>query len=328
MTARFTVSGVLLAALLVLLSMPAFADPVTAGSPLVIGGYVQARLVGGEDMATSIQSKRLYIRGFSQTSDKTAVCFLLTGFPSFGTLEAFGQYNDKADTYRMGLYHTPFGYEAGASSAALVTTERSFVIQNMIYLPWTFDRGFYWDHAMKSGVNLKVALTEGAPMMGGLPGARQYSSSDDSRFNVTARLGKKDAKSDMGVSIMLIPGTSTGYAAKSLTGDDSQYVGVDFQAKQKTLAIIAEALVGKQACGCDVNGFYVTVSQALKGKGTTPYVRFDMIDDEDEDGVTSRVTVGASRMLNPLTKVSVEGELIDCDGSSQAKGTVQYQTAL
>jgi hypothetical protein len=322
MAARFAVAWAGISLLLLLVSALSAGATVTSASDINVSGYAQARVNFQQDVApaSSFIDKRLYMNLDAKTGTDTKVGVLLTGFPKYGVLKAFvekDQIGKKDSTiYRMGLFSTPFGYEAGLSSASLITLERSKGVSELVYKPWSFDNGLFMNYT-KKGLSAAVGLTNGEKMDAtkGLP-----SNGDTNNVkNVTARIGKKSGDTTVGASAL--------YGADG----DLQVYGVDAMMVKKDLTVIGEAIMGDD-CSTKSNGFYVTAAQT--GNDINPYARFDTYDANTDiaGGQYYGVTIGASHMLNPMTKESFEIQnnvtkavVMETSSAPVAKWTATFQ---
>jgi hypothetical protein len=326
MAVRSAVAWAGLLALLILLIVPAaFAGAVTSpNSDLTIAGYVQVR--GDLTIDTGINKsccgptlnffvKRSYINLASDIDKKTRMGILLGHMSSdFTVLEAYGVYDLGKTTWRAGKYRNLYGYESSLSSARLTTLERSQVIQNLIYVPWSFDSGVFGEFKGKSNPAgdemLCIAVTNGEPFWSG--------GESDATKNVLIRAVKETKSATTGVN--LFTGKAGAGVTNYVAGEEFTYFGVDTMGKKDDLTYIIEVLGGKQGATV-VGGGYITVAQKKADSNLTKYLRFDTYTNGGTNGV---VTIGQSRQISPTTKTTVE--LYDLGGSETLTG--QYQTVF
>ena len=76
--------------------------------------------------------------------------------------EAYAEYIYDDFQTRAGMSRIPFGYEVPLSSAKLITTERSQIMQTQIY-PFWCDRGAFAYYLPSTGANVSLGITDGQP---------------------------------------------------------------------------------------------------------------------------------------------------------------------
>jgi hypothetical protein len=330
MAARFAVAWVGISLLVLFMAaIPAACAGVSAASDFTLGGYIQSRLILQKDAnpGSSFTDSRVYITGTAVTGADTKVGFFYSGFSvdssgqsvnKGGLLMAWGEKTKGNDTYRMGLYKSPFGYETGLSSASLVTLERSKAVSELVYKPWSFDNGFYWDRTDGS-TTISAAVTNGEPMQNALPVNRD----SDNVKNFTARIGSTKAKSVCGASAMY--GDS---------GDLTIY-GLDGRTTGTDINLIGEAVYADDH-GVKKDGFYLTAACNKANQTYHPYARLDWYDSDADtsDNEYTGFTIGVSRNVNTMTKETIEIsngqqktaiEPASGSGSQSWKATYQWQ---
>jgi len=302
MAARFAVAWAGISLLVLLVAVLPAGAAVNAASDFTLGGFVQSRLVFQKDAdpASSFTDSRFYISGMATTGTDTKVGFLLTNFTKQcsdpaanvggGVLMAYGQKTSGKDTYRMGIYSTPFGYEQPLSAASLVTLDRS-VVTNTLVAPYVFENGFFWNRADK-GKTIAIGVTNGKKMSSeGLP----VNGDTNNGKNISARFGSVNGNQSCGVSAI--------YGR----GGDTKVFGADFQSTGKNVTLLGELLWGEK-CDTTSDGFYLTAACNKAGQQYHPYARLEWFDpdtDQSSNDFTG-VTVGVSRQVNALTKESLE----------------------
>lgn len=325
MTVRSAVAWAGLCALLLFVPA-AFAGNVTSpNSELTIAGYVQVRadltidtgINKGHSAGPTIDFlvKRAYINLASDIDKKTRMGILLGHMSSdFTVLEAYGVYDLGKTTWRAGKYRNLYGYESSLSSARLVTLERSQIIQNLVYVPWSFDSGVFAEFKGKSKAAgdsmLCVAITDGEGFFSDVE--------TDATKNVLIRGVKETKAATTGVN--LFTGKAGAGVVGYAPGEGFTYFGVDMTGKKKDLTYIIEILGGKKGSTV-VGGGYITLAKKKADSTLTKYARFDTYTNGSTNGV---LTLGQSRQLSPTAKTTLE--IGDLGGSETLTG--QYQTAF
>jgi len=232
-------------------------------------------------------------------------------------LEAYAEYINNSYQARAGLSRIPFGYEVPLSSAQLITTERSQIMQTQLY-PFAFDRGLFGYYKPSKGIfNVSLAITDGQ-------------TTDNP--NATTQ-----AKNGVGRVGILIPGGTIGVsgyvghnpAETAGTNVKFNYIGADLQDKFGNFLLIGEYLQGSNGT-THPQGGYATL--AYKLGAAQPYARYDLStpDKNAVDCYFHRGTVGVNYFLNPTSKFQVEYQTITDDLNPSWRGQVvtQYQVCF
>jgi len=212
-------------------------------------------------------------------------------------LEAYAEYILNDFQAKAGMVRIPFGYEVPLSSAKLITTERSQIMQTQLY-PFGFDRGVFAYYLPSKVFNASLAVTDGQP-------------EDNNAVTVTEK------KNTMGRFGVLIPGGQLGVSG--YTGHNPidptckfNFVGVDLEEKYGPFTLLSEGLRGSNGT-TKPEGGYATLAFQRKNSASQPYVRYDIYtpDKTNYTGVYfHRITGGMNYFLNPTSKLQLEYQAI------------------
>jgi hypothetical protein len=314
----------------------------TAPMTWKIGGYVQARYTetfGEIDFPVSSATDNtpgtflntrpsVLIRATDSEHVFLQFFFSSRNGLDFEVQHAFAEYQTTPLNIRAGLSPIPFGYENPITSAALVTTERS-QISNELIGPFALDRGVFAFYrstgvfvvnpipAEPGTFNAGIAAVNGEPFITG--------SDTNNTKNIIGRVGYFIPNGEIGVS--LYNGKGTGVVPATM-----DRFGADLQWRSGPFTAIAEFIRGETG-SVTSDGGYLTVGYRPIADGTPSrimvYLRGDIADrNSDVAGdYFSRGTAGVSYYLNPTSKLQAEVENINDQLNPDLSGrmTLQYQ---
>jgi len=240
---------------------------------------------------------------------------------------AFAEYRTTPYNIRAGLSPIPFGYENPITSAALITTERSQVSNELIG-PFALDRGVFAFYR-STGVfvanpipvqpgtfNAGIAVVNGEPFVVG-------NSDTNNTKNVIARVGYFIPNGEIGASVYQGDGTG------AVPGTMNRF-GADLQWRQGAITALAEYLRGETGSVTGDGGYITVAYRPMAGEAPSKimvYLRGDISDrNTDVAGdYFSRGTAGVSYYLNPTSKLQAEAETIDDQLNPNLTGRITFQ---
>ncbi len=315
----------------------------SAGTNITVSGYVQGRYTentGDNQPAGNFDARRLYVNIKADVDENTDAVLLLQAVSTVAPLEAYGEYHKDAVNVKLGINRIPFGIEAPGSSAGLITLERSRAVKALVYDDFTFERGLFTSYTCPlTGVKLATALTNGEPLVKGVP---SVSNDSNKRKDVIARLSCPVNGGEVGISYLNgiasaanainDPSKPYGAAGTSVFANDviNRY-GADAQYKNGNFKAVAEVVSGNTD-NIDSVGGYVSMGYVAM-PNCQPYFRFDTFDpsNANKDDNYRAYTFGVQRNLNPRTSVKVEYQRVEDHGDATGiTGTfgAQYQVTF
>ncbi|MEI7832638.1 MAG: hypothetical protein WCJ56_05530 [bacterium] len=314
---------------------------VSAATNITVSGYVQGRYTentGDAQPGGNFDARRLYLNIKADVDENTDAVLLLQNVPTVAPLEAYGEYHKDAVNVKLGINRIPFGVETPASSASLITLERSRALKALAYDDFTFERGLFVSYTCpQTGAKLATAFTNGEPLVKGVP---SISNDTNKRKDVIARFSYPIDGGEVGVSylngeasaINAINDPSKPYGGTSVFANAviNRY-GADAQYKNGNLKAVAEIVSGKTD-SIDSAGGYVSLGY-MAMPNCQPYFRFDTFDPNNANKSDNyrAFTFGMQHNLNPRSSIKVEYQRIedhaDVSGLTGTFGA-QYQVTF
>lgn len=321
------------------------AEPVklnlTAATSISVAGYVQGRYTentGDAQPGGNFDARRCYLTLRAEVDANTSAFVMLQNVPTVAALEAYAEYNKYGVDVKAGINRIPFGYETPASSAALITLERSRALKALAYDDYTFQRGVFVSYTCpKTGMKLATAFTNGEPLVKGVP---TVSTDSNKRKDVIARLSCPITGGEVGASyydglgstVNTINDPTNSYGTSAIVANKTvKRMGLDAQYTNGKFKAVGELVAGKTGV-TDSEGGYLSMTYAAM-PSCQPYVRYDAFNpsNANKDDAYQGFTYGMQHKLNARSTVKVEYQrFVDHGSASKATGTVgaQYQVTF